>query len=197
MLAAIVLSMTLAAQPAGADDDDPAIFNATVDESAGESGEVTITGQGFPADPSVTFDGAEATIVGTPSATKIVIELPDGTGPGSYRLTVGEYMMTVECFDDGDACFEVAVGADGPAGGIAGRMVRSATVSITAGQQDFAVVSCVGPDEIATGGGFSSNTNLMRITVSEPTGNEWQVRGLSLASFTKTLTVVVVCLITS
>ena len=89
LLAAIILSMTLAAQPAIADGDELAIFNATVDESAGVSGEVTITGQGFPDDPFVTFNGAEAVIV-TTSESEIVIELPDGTEPGSYRLSVSD-----------------------------------------------------------------------------------------------------------
>ena len=77
-LAAIILSMALAAQPAFADDDSLAIFDATVDDGAGE---ITIGGQGFPDDPMVTFDGAAATIVGPTSETEIVIELPDGTPP--------------------------------------------------------------------------------------------------------------------
>ena len=113
-LAAIILSMALAAQPAFADDDDSlAIFDATVDDGAGE---ITIGGQGFPDDPMVTFDGAAATIVGPTSETEIVIELPDGTPPGSYRIAVGEWEDTPECFDDDTDCFEVAVGAVGPDG---------------------------------------------------------------------------------
>ncbi len=112
-LAAIILSMALAAQPAFADDDSLAIFDATVDDGAGE---ITIGGQGFPDDPMVTFDGAAATIVGPTSETEIVIELPDGTPPGSYRIAVGEWEDTPECFDDDTDCFEVAVGAVGPDG---------------------------------------------------------------------------------
>jgi len=110
VLAAVILCVTLAALPAVADED-LMIFNAIVDDAAGE---ITINGADFPKHPFVTFDGEEAVIVGTPTESEIVIELPSGTKPATYRITVGEDWDDDECFDDND-CFEVAV--FGPADG--------------------------------------------------------------------------------
>lgn len=110
LLAAIILSMTLAGTPGLAKHDDGkvAIFNAVVDIGAGE---ITITGQRFPRKPYVTFGGEVAVVLGTPTRSEIVIELPSGTPPGSYRVTVGRWWgaLPFECFGEDDDCFEVAV----------------------------------------------------------------------------------------
>ncbi len=118
-LGAIVLSMTLAATPAIADGDEPSIFAAIPDFSMLE---IVITGENFPDDPSVTFDGAPATILEPPTYTQIVIELIPGTLAGSYRLTVGASdddsdtdsdtdsdSDGVACFDGDVDCFEVTL----------------------------------------------------------------------------------------
>ena len=127
-LAAIVLSMTLAATPAIADEH--SIFSAIPDFS---NFEIVIAGENFPDDPSVTFDGAPANILGTPTDTEIVIELIPGTLAGSYRLTVGasdddgdgdsdtdsdtdsdSNSDGVACFDGDVDCFEVTLGGIDP-----------------------------------------------------------------------------------
>ncbi len=112
--ASVLLCAALFGYPASAlGDSESTISSAIVDETAGE---LTITGAGFPDDPLVTFNGVEAVILGTPTTTEIVIELPPGTPNGSYRITVGEWTEEPECFDDDEDCFEVAVRAIGPTG---------------------------------------------------------------------------------
>ena len=112
--AGVLLGAALVGQPARAQlHFELTINNAIADETAGE---ITISGTGFPADPLVTFNGEEATILGTTTATEIVIALPVALPPGSYRITVGEWTDTPECFDDDDDCFEIAIGEIGPVG---------------------------------------------------------------------------------
>jgi hypothetical protein len=92
----------------------PSIDDTTVNTVTNQA---TISGSGFLGllnlgRPSVTLADTALTIVGTPTATKVVVELPAGLAAGSYVLTMKT--SPVNLTDQMD----LAIGAIGPAGPI-------------------------------------------------------------------------------
>jgi hypothetical protein len=87
-----------------------AIHRAEVDEIAGT---ITVTGAQFgSAAPAVTFDGVPVPLV-SHTPTEVVIDLPAGTTPGTYRVTVSQSPLPGRLFTDS---FAVTVGAEGEQG---------------------------------------------------------------------------------
>ena len=86
------------------------IHRAEVDEIAGT---ITITGVQFGAPtPTVTFDGVPVSVV-SHTPTEVVINLPAGTTPGTYLVTVAQTPLPGRIYTDS---FNVTVGAEGEQG---------------------------------------------------------------------------------
>ena len=85
------------------------IHRAEVDEVAGT---ITMTGAQFgTVAPDVTFDGVPVSVV-SHTPTQVVINLPAGTTPGTYSLTIAQPLLGRLWSDD----FIVTIGEEGPQG---------------------------------------------------------------------------------
>ena len=109
MLAAAGLAVCLLA-PAATTAQPLTIHRAEVDEIAGT---ITITGSQFGlATPTVTFDGVPVSVVSN-TPTEVVINLPAGTTPGTYLVTISQSPLPGRIYTDS---FGVTVGAEGEQG---------------------------------------------------------------------------------
>jgi type VI secretion system VgrG family protein len=111
-----LLALALAAGAVHGDDRDthgqdsgrrPVITSARADEAAGR---IVVRGHDFRPDPVVTLAGRVLVVVSAED-DRLVVRLPEGTRPGSYRLVVARRHGKGQS----DA-FELAIGAAGPAG---------------------------------------------------------------------------------